>query len=205
MESCRKWSLTAQGRYKALPVSSKLFSPIKQKRGGTIAHHLKGTAKTYRHLRKSRREIPVLHGVVKKTMLALESYICTHLEVCFQWGRIKEYLVKINTDQGHSLGDMRRKNAEKVPPSCSPWSWAQRICLNWGWNWTIVNSCQPPPLAQNPATGKVVYHWRRVMSWTEIPCSVGMQRWWKLRVEHKHWEKNLKEIPGTPATTLSRK
>ena len=57
----------------------------------------------------SRGEIPVLQGGVKKTLLALEGYVCAHLEMCLQWGRVRECVVKINTDQGHHLGHMGRK------------------------------------------------------------------------------------------------
>ena len=52
----------------------------------------------------SRGETPVLQGGVKKAMLALEFYMCTHLE-----GRVRECVVKINTDQGHHLGHIGRK------------------------------------------------------------------------------------------------
>ena len=57
----------------------------------------------------SRGEIPVLQGGVKKAMLALEFYICAHLEICIQWGGVRECMVKISTDQGHYLGHMGRK------------------------------------------------------------------------------------------------
>lgn len=57
----------------------------------------------------SRGETPVPQGGVKKAMLALEFYMCAHLEICIQWGRVRECVVKINTDQGHHLGKKKAK------------------------------------------------------------------------------------------------